>query len=143
MVIPGRSWFVLVLLLVMAAPGLGACTSSDEGSPRGAVQAYFDAWNTRDVDLILSHLADDAAVEVDSAGVIVSGRDEIRAAFEQMFDRSEWTIEISDFEVDGNTVTYNFEIRSPDGVVLDRGRSQATVQNGLVEREQMVGAFRE
>jgi hypothetical protein len=92
----------------------------------------------------MSYVADDASLEIEPVGVMWSGAEEIRAAFEAMFARSEWTVSVSGFEtVDEATVAYNYEIVSPDGTVLERGRSQATIEDGLVKTERGIGAFRE
>ena len=133
-----------IVLLVVVAVAVGACSSSSasEAATEEAIRNYFDAWNTRDVDLIMSYVADDAELEFDPAGVFWTDPGGIRGAFEPMFARSEWTISVSDFEVEGDSATYNYEILSPDGTVLERGRSRAVVEDGLITSERAVGAYR-
>ncbi len=136
-----RRWWLLAVAVLLVFP---ACSTPDDSSAQEVVEAYFDAWNTRDVDQVMGYVADDASLEIEPVGVMWSDADEIRATFEGMFARSEWTVSVSDFEtvVEG-TVTYNYEIVSPDGSVLERGRSQATVEDGRVKTERVIGAFRE
>jgi len=74
--------------------------------------------------------------------VIWSDRGEIRGAFESMFSRSEWTIAVSDFSsAEDGTITYNYEIFGLDGTLLERGRSMATVEDGLITGERSIGDF--
>ena len=132
---------ILALVLLMLAAST-ACSQSSEGAdadPQAVVEGYFAAWNTRNVDDIMSLIADDASVEVNDAVVLLTAREEIRADFIEMFARSEWTIEVSDFDVEGQTVTYNFTIYSLEGIGLDAGRSQATIEGGKIKSERMVG----
>ena len=76
--------------------------------------------------------------------MIWSDRGEIRGAFESMFSRSEWTIAVSDFSsAEDATVTYNYEIFGLDGTLLERGRSMATVEDGLITGERSIGDFRD
>jgi len=42
-----------------------ACSSSAPMSAQEVVESYFEAWNNRDVDAIMSHVADDAELEID------------------------------------------------------------------------------
>jgi ketosteroid isomerase-like protein len=136
-----RRWLFAVAALLIIVP---SCTGSDDASTEDAVEAYFDAWNTRDIDEIMNHVAEDASLEIEPVGVMWNTRGDIRAAFETMFARSEWTTEVSDFEViDDDTVSYNFRIYSPEGEVLDSGRSEATVENGLIKTERMIGSYRD
>lgn len=136
-----RTCFLLVAAALMVVPG---CAGPDGDSTQSAVEAYFDAWNTRDIDLIMSHVAEDASLEIEPAGVMWSTAEEQRAAFATMFEKSEWTTEVGDFEViDADTVTYNYEIFSPTGTLLESGRSEATVENGLIKTERMIGPYRE
>ena len=61
-----------------------------------------------------------------------------------MFARSQWTVAVSDFEtIDAGTVTYNYQIYSPEGRVIERGRSEATIENGLIRTERAIGNFRD
>lgn len=134
-------WLSLVLMALLVA-SISACGSDEPLGTEAAIRAYFDAWNERDVDLIMSHVAPDAELEIEPVGVVWSDPGEIRDAFETMFARSEWTVEVSDFEVDGDSATYNFVITYPDGAVAERGRSRAVVEDGLIKREEVVGAYR-
>lgn len=130
---------VVMALLVVSIP---ACGSDEPVGTEEAIRAYFDAWNERDVDLIMSHVAPDAELEIEPVGVFWSDPEQIRDAFETMFARSEWTVDVSDFEVDGDTATDNYVITYPNGAVAERGRSEAVVDDGLVKRERTIGAHR-
>ena len=118
-----------------------ACTSGED--PQGVVESYFAAWNTRNVDDIMEYVAEDASLEIDQLGVMRAGRAEIRQGFEAMFSRSEWTIEVSDFESAGDKLNYNYVIRSPEGRELERGRSEATIEDGKIVSEELIGPYQE
>jgi len=125
------------LLLIVTA---GCATSQD---PQSVVESYFAAWNTRNVDDTMAYVADDASLELDQLGVMREGIEDIRDGFEAMFSRSEWTIEVSDFETDGDRVNYNYVILSPSGGELEKGRSEATIKDGRIVSEELVGLYRQ
>lgn len=129
----------LIAVAVLTVTQVELPLYGSEPEPREVVESYFEAWNTRDIDRIMSHVAEPASLEIDPAGVIWTDRDEMRSAFEEMFARSEWTIEVSGFETDGNAVTYGFAIFGPDGTLLDSGRSRAVIEDGLIVEEAQIG----
>lgn len=128
----------LFLLLLMIS--LAAC-STNQVDPVTVVEEYFGYWNTEDVDGIMSIVADEPEIEIDR-GTVLTDRASVRASFENLFRRTDFQIEISDFEVDGNTVSYNYEIFVNERVV-ERGRSQAVIEDGKIKREEYIGPFRE
>ncbi len=91
----------------------------------------------------MMYVAEDASLELDELGVKREGRDEIREGLEAMFSRSEWTIEVSDFKTDGSKVNYNYVILSPSGAELEKGRSEATIKDGKIVSEELIGQYRE
>ena len=54
-----------LLTAVLAAIAVMACSSSAPMSAQEVVESYFEAWNSRDVEAIMSHGADDAELEID------------------------------------------------------------------------------
>lgn len=131
---------VVALLLVLLAAG---CSDGGSDDPQEVVEAYFAAWSAEDVDQIMTYVAPDASLEIDAAGTLRNGHDEIRTAFETAFDQWDWVIEVSDFEADGDTVSYNVVVSDPDGAEIFRGRSQATVVDGLLTAEEEIGSYQE
>jgi len=131
---------VVALSMVFVAT---ACSDGGSADPQEVVEAYFAAWSAEDVDQIMTYVAPDASLEIDAAGTFRNGPDEIRAAFETAFERWDWIIEVSDFEVDGDTVSYNVVASDPEGNEIFRGRSQATVVDGLVTAEEEIGPYQE
>jgi len=106
-----------------------------------AVEQYFSYWNEEDVDGIISMIADEPEIEI-NPGYILTDKEKIRTSFEQLFKRVDFQIEVSDFEVDGNTVNYNYQIFV--GVTLaEQGRSQAVIENGKIKSGKLIGPYRE
>lgn len=133
-----RKFLAAATCLLIVATG---CTSEED--PQSVIESYFAAWNTRNVDDIMVYVAEDASLELDELGVKREGRDEIREGLEAMFSRSEWTIEVSDFKTDGSKVNYNYVILSPSGAELEKGRSEATIKDGKIVSEELIGQYRE
>ncbi|MFM7246082.1 MAG: nuclear transport factor 2 family protein [Actinomycetota bacterium] len=53
-----------------------------------APQTYFDAVDAQDVELIVSHFADDATLTIQTANVTHNGKDEIRRMFTDFTENS-------------------------------------------------------
>jgi ketosteroid isomerase-like protein len=131
---------VVALSMVFVA---AACSDGGSDDPQKVMEAYFAAWSAEDVDQIMTYVAPDASLEIDAVGAFRNGPDEIRAAFETAFERWDFIFGVSDFEVDGDTVSYNVVASDPEGNEIFRGRSQATVVDGLVTAEEEIGPYQE
>ena len=127
------------LLLSLLSLLLSACNSSSQEDPVAIVEQYFIYWNNEDVEGIISMLDDEPEIEVD-LGVYLTDKEEIRTSFEKLFERVDFQIEVSGFEVDGNTVTYNYQI-FVGNELNEQGRSQAVIENGKIKSERYVGQF--
>lgn len=126
---------ILILLVLL----LTACNTSNPNDPVAVVEQYFSYWNSEDVDGIISMLADEPEIEVD-LGVILTDKEQIRTTFEKLFQRVDFQIMATNFEVDGNTVTYNYQIFVGD-TLNEQGRSQAIIDNGKIKSEKYIGAY--
>jgi len=127
------------LLLSLLSLLLSACNLSNQEDPVAIVEQYFIYWNNEDVEGIISMLDDEPEIEVD-LGVYLTDKEEIRTSFEKLFERVDFQIEVSGFEVDGNTVTYNYQI-FVGNELNEQGRSQAVIENGKIKSERYVGQF--
>jgi hypothetical protein len=128
-----------LLFPVLLALLLASCNTSNSDDPVAVVEQYFSYWNSEDADGILSIVADEPEIEVDLA-VMLSDEEKIRTAFERLFQRVDFQITVSDFEVDDNIVTYNYEIYVGDQL-SERGRSQAVIENGKIKSERYIGPY--
>jgi ketosteroid isomerase-like protein len=137
-----RRFHVVAVALSLIFPAT-ACSDGGPDDPQEVVEAYFAAWSAEDVDQIMAYVAPDASLEIDTAGIFRNGPEEIRAAFETAFERWDWIIEVSDFEPDGDTVSYNVVVSDLGGTEIFRGRSKATVVDGLVTAEEEIGPYQE
>jgi len=127
------------LLLSLLSLLLSACNLSNQEDPVAIVEQYFIYWNNEDVEGIVSMLDDEPEIEVD-LGVYLTDKEEIRTSFEKLFERVDFQIEVSGFEVDGNTVTYNYQ-SCVGNELKEPGRSQAVIENGKIKSERYVGQF--
>ena len=128
-----------LISLILLLPLLGACNTSTPDDPVAIVEKYFAYWNSEDIDGTMALIADEPEIEVD-LGVYLADKEQIRATFEELFERSDFRIEVSDFEVDGNTVTYNYQI-FVEGTLNEQGRSQAIVEDGKIKSERYIGQY--
>ena len=137
-------WILTAIATVGIAFGVAACSDGDPKSPESVVEAYFAAWSAEDVDRIMTYVAPDASLEIDNLGTFYTGAEEIRSAFESVFDRWDFTFEVSNFETeDDDTVSYNVVATDSGGSEVFRVRSQATVQDGLMTAEEQIGGYQE
>jgi len=60
----------------------------DYAALASAPQTYFDAVDAQDVELIVSHFADDATLTIQTANVTHNGKDEIRRMFTDFTENS-------------------------------------------------------
>ena len=116
-----------------------ACSVSNSNETIAVIEQYFSYWNDENVDGIMSMLTDEPEIEID-LGVVLTNRDKIRTTFEKLFQRVDFQITVSDFEVDGNTVTYNYQIFVGDEL-NEQGRSQAVIENGKIKSEKYIGPY--
>ena len=127
------------LLLTLLSLLLSACNTSNQEDPVAVVEQYFGYWNNEDVEGIMSMLDDEPEIEVD-LGVYLTDKEKIRISFVDLFEQNDFQIEVSDFEVDGNTVTYNYQI-FVENELNEQGRSQAVIENGKIKSERYIGQF--
>lgn len=127
------------LLLTLLSLLLSACNTFNQEDPIAIVEQYFSYWNNEDVEGIMSMLDDEPEIEVD-LGVYLTDKEKIRISFVDLFERNDFQIAVSDFEVDGNTVTYNYQI-FVENELNEQGRSQAVIENGKIKSERYIGQF--
>lgn len=130
--------FLIVILFTFL---FSACGMSPANKTIAAVEQYFSYWNEEDVNGIISMVADEPEIEI-NPGYILTDKEKIRMSFEQLFKRVDFQIEVSDFEVDGNTVNYNYQIFIGE-ILAEQGRSQAVVENGKIKSEKLIGPYRD
>lgn len=127
------------LLLTLLSLLLSACNTFNQEDPIAIGEQYFSYWNNEDVEGIMSMLDDEPEIEVD-LGVYLTDKEKIRISFVDLFERNDFQIAVSDFEVDGNTVTYNYQI-FVENELNEQGRSQAVIENGKIKSERYIGQF--
>ena len=130
--------FLSIILLSLLFTG---CGMSDADKTIAVVEQYFSYWNVEDVDGIMSVIADEPEIEI-NPGYILTDKDKIRAPLELLFKRVDFQIEVSDFEVDENTVNYNYQIFVNE-TLAEQGRSEAVIENGKIKSEKLIGPYRE
>jgi ketosteroid isomerase-like protein len=120
----------IVLALMLALPGTLFAQESD---PEALARSVFEALNAGDVEAALALYADDAVLDLGAFGKF-SGMGELRAAFEHEVSlNASW--ELSDFQVEGNTVTFKSQYTSDAmralGVTLE-ATEVMTIQDGKI-----------
>lgn len=100
---------VVLLCLVLALVVLTACGQPQEQDPASVVQAFYDAASAEELEDFMALVADDAEIEWGRVG-LVTGREEIRRQAEALFRDWDFTFVLSDWEVDGQRVTFNHKM---------------------------------
>jgi ketosteroid isomerase-like protein len=99
------------------------------------MQSFYQALDDGDLEAAMALLADD----VKFRGVpYITGKDAARRYLQGIIDDEGWRQEISDLKVEGDTVTYNWTVYNPNGVVSARGVEVMHIKNGkiiLIESE--------
>lgn len=134
------------LLAVIAAIALAVLLLSPTGvsaqgtDPESVIKTLHGALNDKDVDAAIALVADDAVVTVippppDTPGVF-TGKEQIRAWYEGLVAQN-FEIELSNFQVDGDNVTWLSKASIDDwralGVAPLDFTSEGVVQDGLVK----------
>jgi ketosteroid isomerase-like protein len=94
--------------------------------------AWIEALNKQDIDASTALVAEDAVLDRGPHGM-VTGKEEIRATV--LLEMGEYLrAEVSQSEVEGNTVTYYYEVFA-GATQVGGGLSVATVVNGKIESD--------
>jgi ketosteroid isomerase-like protein len=136
---------IMVLGLMLALPGTLLAQESD---PEALARSVFEALNAGDVESALALYADDAVLDLGTFGKF-SGKEELRAGFENEVSlNASW--EVSDFQVEGDAVTfksrYTSDAMSALGITLE-ANEVVTTQDGKIvtdtwtATEESVAAF--
>jgi ketosteroid isomerase-like protein len=124
---------ITLLALILAVPGTLLAQESD---PEALARAVFEALNAGDVETALALYADDAVLDLGTFGKF-TGKEELRGAFEHEVSlNASW--EVSDFQVEGNTVTFKSRYTSDTmnalGVTLE-ATEVITIQDGKIKTD--------
>jgi hypothetical protein len=121
---------ITVVVLMLALPGTLLAQQSD---PEAVVRSSFEALNTGDVEAAVAPYADDAVLDYGAFGSY-EGKEAIRAQFEHEVSLNA-SFELSDFQVEGNTVRFKSRYTSVEmdalGVTLE-GNAVATIEGGKI-----------
>jgi hypothetical protein len=122
---------------------MAGCAKNPE-DPIVIVEAYFECWNAEDVDCAMALIADDPQLIEINVGQLLNDRELIRKSLEGLFQVYDMELVISDFESDGDTATYNYQIFvNEDERPIETGRCQAVIENGKIVSEFKIGEFQE
>ena len=94
--------------------------------------AWHEAWNNKDIDKFMALVADDAVLDRGQYGVI-TGKEKIRDIV-IMEMKENLKTRVSKFKVEGNTVTYYYEVFIA-GKKVDQGFGVAIVENGKIKSD--------
>jgi len=96
------------------------------------ILAWHEAWNNKDIDAFMDLVADDAVLDRGPYGVI-TGKEKIRAIVILEMEEN-LKAKVSRFEVQGNKVTYYYEVFIGARRV-DQGVGVAIVENGKIKSD--------
>jgi ketosteroid isomerase-like protein len=120
-------WIVLLAVFVSACG-----SSAAEADPVAVLQAYEVAWNAQDLEALMALYAEDV-VEFDGSDTF-----EGKAALRDFYDRFGILygvkIACSDYQVDGNKVTYKCAVTFIRGGGKTAALYEAVIEDGLIVR---------
>jgi ketosteroid isomerase-like protein len=124
----------LVLVLVL----LTGCGGSQAKDPVEVVQAFYDAASAEDVDAFIELLADDAEIEW-GRDTLLTGKATIQRYAEAMFLGNDFTFEVSDFQVDGNRVSFNHKMfDDASQTLIEQCADEVIVEGGKIKSNRIV-----
>ena len=96
------------------------------------IYTWTEAWNNKDIDAFMALVADDAVLDRGPYGVI-SGKEAIRTVV--LMEMAEGLkSKVSKFKVEGNQVTYYYEVYI-GGSKVDQGFGVAIIENGKIKSD--------
>jgi len=133
----------VVLVVLAAGCDLGATPVPPTSTPTSAptptlepqaavILAWHEAWNNKDIDAFMALVAADAVLDRGPYGVI-TGKEKIRAKVLLEMEEN-IKAKVSKFEVEGNRVTYYYEVFI-GGRKVDQGVGVAIVENGKIKSD--------
>lgn len=101
------------------------------------IQNLYDAFNRRDVETVISMMAEDVKWANGMEGGFVFGRDDVREYWRRQFEIFNPQLEILESKTDGDKATVELRqiVRDLDGNVLDDKTVEHifTFENGLIK----------
>jgi ketosteroid isomerase-like protein len=135
------SKFSLLICWVLVLVLLTACGGPQKQDPVSVVQAFYDAANAEDIDAFMELVADDAEIEWGREDLVI-GKENIRRHAEALFLDFDFTFVLSDFQVDGNRVTFNHEmILDNTQAIVERCASEAIVEGDKIKSDRIVSCM--
>ena len=130
--------FPLLMCWVLVAVLLTACREPQGQDPVSVVQAFYDAANAEDIDAFMELIADDAEIEWGREGLVI-GKENIRRHAEVLFLDFDFTFVLSDFQVDGNRVTFKHEMILDDTqAIVEQCADEAIVEGGKIKSDRII-----
>ena len=96
--------------------------------PAAIVQSYYKALNDGDLEAAMALVAEDVKCR---GGCYYTGKDFWRSTIEGSIDDG-WRTEISDLQVEGDKVTYRWEVYNKDGNLSASGVGTLHIKDGLI-----------
>jgi len=130
--------FSLLVCWVLVLVLLTACGGPQKQDPVSVIQAFYDAANAEDIDAFMALVADDAEIEWGREG-LVAGKENIRNRAEVLFLDFDFTFVLSDFQVDGNRVTFNHKmILDNTQAVVEECADEVIVEKGKIKSDRII-----
>jgi ketosteroid isomerase-like protein len=130
--------FGLLLCPVIVVVLLTSCGTPPGQDPISVVQALYEAANAEDRCAFMALVANDAEIEWGPEG-LVTGRENIRRQVEALFLDFDFTFVLSDFQVDGNRVTFNHKMVLDDTqAVMEECVDEVIVEEGKIKSSRLI-----
>ena len=118
----------IVAMSMLVTSLASACASTEPNTdPVSVIEAFHEALNNGDLDAAMSFVADDAKFITDT---LYTGKAEVRGFYERVLG-SDPHYELSDFKLEGDTVTWIAEVTQYEGE-FSPTPTEAVVQNGKI-----------
>lgn len=120
--------FVSFVILAQVLAACGTAATPEPVDPAAMAQEFYKALNDGDIEAAMALVSDNIKQQGDMP---IADKESFRSLLQGMIDSGERT-EISNLKIEGDQVTYDWELYSKDGVLLVRGVETLQVKNGLI-----------
>ena len=122
-----KSYTIVVMSMLVILLASACASARPITEPVSVIEAFHEALNDGDIDAAMSFVAEDARFVTDD---IYTGKAEVRGFYERVLG-SNPHFQLSDFKLEGDTVTWIAEVTRYEGG-FPATPTEAVVQNGKI-----------
>jgi hypothetical protein len=123
-----RIFFFLLVLLAQVLAACGTAATPEPAGPAEMAQEFYKALNAGNIKAAMALVSDDIKQQGD---LPITDKESFQSLLQTMIDGGDRT-EISNLNVEGDKVTYDWALYSQDGDLVVSGVETLHVKDGLI-----------